>query len=332
MREFTRQLGQLFIIGYPGPTPPAPWLAFVREERLGGTILFADNCPDYDTVRSAIDQFRTAAGTETPFVAIDQEGGRVSRITTYPARINAAADYGREGNVEHFREDYRRSVGYLATLGFTVNLAPVADIELRSDNSCLDGRCFGTDPEMVAMFVRTAVETARGSGMLSCLKHFPGLGAATIDPHRATPEVDLDLLVWEQRERVPFAAGVAAGAELVMTTHLSTPALDKTIATGSSYIVNDLIRKHLGFEGPVITDDLSMDGAAPLGTLGERAIAAFNAGHDLLLFGQDYEPAMAAYDAFVDAVDRGEISAERVRRALQRVQGLRFRLQRQFVR
>lgn len=323
--ELKQRLGQLFVIGFPGATIPSPVRSFLAEERIGGIILFADNCATHQTARQIIAEVRVALPQHPPFVAIDQEGGRVCRLRGAPAEYRAAEAYGKE-DIGHFAEEYRRAALFLESLGFNLNLAPVADIMLQPDNSVLAGRCFGSSPEQVARFVTESVTIARSSGLLSCLKHCPGLGDAANDPHHLTAVSKYDRYLWEQREAVPFRAGIEAGADLVMTTHLLLPAFDTTIVTGSAKIVDDLIRTELAFDGPIITDDLLMKGASPLGDIGERTIKAFLAGHDLLLFGQDYEAAFRAYDQFVDAYRRGEIDHRRVRSALARVEGLKYKL------
>jgi beta-N-acetylhexosaminidase len=178
----------------------------------------------------------------------------------------------------------------------------------------------------VAPFVVKAVEVAKKSGLLSCLKHFPGLGAAVTDPHFETPVVDYDELIWRQREMIPFAAGIEHGADMVMTTHLKMEAYAGEIVTGSSRIINTLLRQMLAFDGPVIADDLMMDGAAELGSIGERAVAAFKAGHDILLIGRDHEAAMRAYDFFCDTVSRGDIDQPQLQSSLGRVSGIKFKL------
>lgn len=326
MDNVVKKIGQLFIAGFPGAEIPQPFLNFLTEEQLGGVILFSDNCPSQTATRENIEHIKACCKLSPPFVAIDQEGGRVSRLKGAPAEIRSASEYGQKKGIESFIEDYRRSAVYMESMGINVNLAPVADIFTDPDNSCLEDRCFASDAGTVAMFVKASVNVARSSGILSCLKHFPGLGSAQNDPHQKTAEAEYDIYEWRNHEMIPFADGVAAGADLIMTTHLSLPNIDDVITTGSKKIINEMIRHVLAFDGPVITDDLTMEGAAELGDIGERAVAAFTAGHDLLLFGQDYEAAMMAYDHFVDAHLRGDISSEQILGALNRVAGIKYKL------
>jgi len=329
--ELTKRVGQLFIIGFPEEVPSAIFLNFIKEEGIGGVILFEENFPTHLQARENIDRIKGLLGSAPPFIAVDQEGGRVCRLRGSPAELDSAADYGRRNNVERFREEYYRSAAYMESLGINLNLAPVADIRLEKKNSCLDGRCFGESPERVAEFVKASIEVSRSAGLLSCLKHFPGMGAAVIDPHKGTAEVDCDSIIWQQREKLPFEVGVKAGADLLMTTHMVMTGFDRTIATGSRKIIDELARSDLFFDGPIITDDLLMEGASSLGNFGERTVAAFNAGHDLLLFGQDYEASMQAYDYFIDACHRGEVDAKRLRVALDRVAGVKYKLGRSVV-
>ncbi len=326
MPDLAKRLGQLFIVGFPGAEPSTTFLNFISEENIGGVILFRDNCPTHEVTRHNIEQIRNSVRGKSPFIAVDQEGGRVCRILGAPAEFHAASEYAHDLGIERFREDYSRSAVFMESLGVNLNLAPVCDLFLNPENSCLAGRCFGDVPEDVAEFVRVSVEVSRRSGLLSCLKHFPGLGDTSTDPHKKTAEAEYDRLIWEQRERIPFAAGVEAGADLIMTTHLSLPKIDDVIATGSSKIVTSMIRNALEFDGSVITDDLLMGGAELLGDLGERAIAAFKAGHDLLLFGQDLQRTMEAYDSFRDAYSRGEIERDQISASLLRIAGLKFKL------
>jgi beta-N-acetylhexosaminidase len=326
MIDIIKQIGQLFILGFPGETPPGAFLEFIKERQIGGIILFGDNCVTHQRAKENIQMIKSQYDVTVPLIAVDQEGGRVCRLKGAPAEYRAASDYGKNNELEHFREDYTRAAVFMESLGINLNLAPVCDIWLNPKNSCLETRCFGGAVETVTPFVEQSVRISKKSGLLSCLKHFPGLGTASDDPHRQPATADYDELVWEQREKVPFLAGVQCGADMVMTTHVQVPNLDDVIVTGSHKIVTTMLRQRLSFDGLVITDDLLMSGASPLGDICERTVAAFEAGHDLLLFGQDFEEATQAYDYLLDAVQKGNISAERVQRSLGRIAGMKFKL------
>ena len=331
MEQLIREIGQLFVIGFSGDHPSEAFLNFISEEQIGGVILFAENCPTHACTWENIDRIRQALPERPPFIAVDQEGGTVCRVHGAPAEYRSAREYGRDDSTERFVEEYARAAVFLESLGFNLNLAPVADI-CSAGNDWLKERCFGDTPETVKEFVRASVETSHAAGLLCCVKHFPGVGASRLDPHEKTARADYDQIVWEQRERIPFAAAVEAGVDLVMTTHLHLPRIDETIVTGSQTVVRQMLRNGLAFDGPVITDDLTMAGAAVLGTVGERTVAAFRAGHDMLLFGQDLDAAAEAYECFVGTVRRGEIDEHRLRASLARVAGLKYKLEQSIVR
>ncbi len=332
MSNLVDAVGRLFIVGFPGEEPSDEFLHFVRETQLGGVIFFGDNCANPPAMQESIRTIRSCYEQRAPFMAIDQEGGRVCRLKGAPAEYRSAEEYGRSDNLERFTEDYTRSALYMESLGLNLNLAPVADIMISEDCAALNGRCFGHQPDQVAKFVEATVKVSRENGLLSCLKHFPGLGAAKNDPHSKTAVADYDDYLWHAREMIPFKAGVEAGVDMIMTTHLLVPRIDSSMVTESKKIVSELIRQDLSFDGPVITDDLTMKGADTIGEIGPRTVAAFNAGHDLLLFGQDYHQAQKAYAHFVKTFLQGDISEEQVTAALDRVSGVQCKLTRSVLR
>ena len=328
MRKIHKLLGQLFIIGFPGAEPSSAFLNFIAEENIGGVILFADNCPSHKIIKENIRKIKQVSELKHPFIAIDQEGGRVSRISGAPAEIAAAKEYGEKYGLERFEDDYARSLYFMESIGINMNLAPVCDLFINENNECLDGRCYGKTIENAIPFVCRSVELAKKYQIISCLKHFPGLGDCAIDPHKETAVGYFDRILWEQRECKVFEAGIASGADMIMTTHIKLPRIDKTIATGSTVIVQNYLRNQLGFDGPIITDDLNMKGAEELGDIGERTLAAFHAGHDLFIFGQNIDASMEAYESFHSAFIRGEITEQRLQLSLERIAGLKFKIAR----
>ncbi len=326
MTDIKGTIGQLFVIGFAGERPSQTFLDFLEDEHIGGVIFFEENCRTHELAKDNIATILSRYRRSTPLVAVDQEGGRVCRLKGAPAEYRAASEYAREDMLEQFTEDFRRAAVFLESIGVNLLLGPVCDIQLNAANRCLDGRCYGDTAVSVMGFVAQTVRLSRKAGLLTCLKHFPGLGDAAGDPHEGPVTAGYDASTWDTREKLPFAAAIRNGADLIMTTHMRVPAIDGQLATGSSTIVESMIRKKLDFDGPVITDDLTMAGAHELGDFGQRAVTAFLAGHDLLLFGQDTDAAVEAYDFFLNAVEAGEIPSERLQASIARIRGLKIKL------
>ena len=323
--ELKKRIGSLIVTGWDTPEPSASFLAFAHSAAIGGVVLFAEQCTTSTLTRANLALLKRQL-SYPPLVAIDQEGGRVCRIKGRPAEYDAASEYGRTKDVERYIQEFSRAAMYLESIGVNLLLGPVADIFVNKRNSCLAGRCFGTDPGTVSLFVEQTIIQAHQAGLLCCLKHFPGLGDAQVDPHFGLAEADYKYGQWLKRERIPFADGVAKGADAVMTTHLRLTSFENEIVTGSQQIISSLLRQELDFDGVLITDDLTMEGAAELGNFGERTLKAFLAGHDLLLFGRNWRAAQEAYERLLLAFDTHEITPERLTQSLERLTSLRFKL------
>lgn len=319
------RIGQLFIIGFEGRRPSEEFLEFLDSENIGGVILFEENCTPHNVAEETIKNIMSSS-REIPFIAVDQEGGRVNRFKGAPAEYPAASEFGRLNNLELFEECFGRSAYYIHSLGVNLLLGPVADLKLNESNRCLEGRTFSDNPAKVIPFIEIAVRVANRVGLLTCLKHFPGLGASEIDPHLKMARADYDLQVFLNRESLSFKAGIDCGADMIMTTHLLLPNIDSRPVTDSNKILNLLLREKLNFDGIVMTDDLLMKGVKKLGGYGKRALRAFNAGHDILLFGRDFEAAREAVASLKKAYNKGEIDDERLEISLDRISGVKSKL------
>ena len=259
-------------------------------------------------------------------VAVDEEGGDVTRLHYPGGSLEPGnAVLGRLGDLALTSASARRIGDELATLGIGLDLAPVADVNSADDNPVIGVRSFGADPRLVARHVAAAVEGLRSAGIAACLKHFPGHGDTVTDSHLALPRVEADKTTVRQRELVPFAAGVEAGAEAVMTSHIVVAAVDPVRpATFSPAVVEGLLRGDLGFTGVVVTDALDMAGASASTGIPEAAVRALLAGCDLLCLGPDTGPSgyAAVLDAVVAAISEGRLPVARLDQAAQRVAAL----------
>jgi beta-N-acetylhexosaminidase len=308
------------LLGFVGPTPPR-WLLDALADGLGGVVLFGSNLGDGREVGRLTAQLRAAAGRDV-VVALDEEGGDVTRLDT--ARGSASPGAAALGHLDDARATenaYAAIAARLADAGVTVDLAPVADVNVDPRNPVIGVRSFGADPGLVARHVAAAVRGLQRRGVAACVKHFPGHGATAADSHHEVATLERSSAELEQVELPPFAAAVAAGTRAVMTGHLLVPALDDTkLATVSPAITTGLLRDRLGFAGTVVTDALEM--RALSGTIGiERGfVAALAAGADAIETGAGDYPNLvdAVPDAVRMALDSGALTLDRLRDAARR--------------
>ncbi len=314
-------------VGFTGATAQTAPLDALRDFSPGALILFARNVAAPHELRELIVALRDIA-TPSPLIAVDQEGGRVERIRDGVAALPSAMAVGATGDAA-LAERLGTLLGRdLATLGITVDLAPVADLSLQPRSTVVASRSYGDDPERVAQFVIAFARGLERGGVAAALKHFPGHGSTSEDSHTALPHVTADAATLRARDLVPFARALAAhAASIVVTAHVVIEAFDPhRPATISPAVLTNLLRGELGYDGVIATDCLEMDAIANgIGTV-RAAVEALAAGADLLLISHRLELAQAAADAIVTAVHDGEIPLSRLHEAYARVHGLRERL------
>ncbi len=305
--------------GFANPTE------IVSAYKLGGVIYLESNVDSAQQLRGMSNRLQAAADDSVGIgllLAIDQEGGRVSRIsdevTTYPPAQNLTGDPARV-----------REAGYVTgqqvqEQGINVVLAPVADVVEPGTPNFIGDRSFGNDPEVVASMVVAAVDGLQQSGVAAAVKHWPGHGATPLDSHLDLPTVDVDRAVWEARELPPFAAAIEEDVSIVLVGHLALPQLDPSglPATVSPALVDGLLRDELGFDGVVMSDALNMGAVSGIPEP-ELVVASVNAGVDIILIPPSVEAASAALN---QAVASGTISQERLDEAVTRVLRLKHDL------
>ncbi|MEU1837320.1 glycoside hydrolase family 3 N-terminal domain-containing protein [Micromonospora chersina] len=309
-------LGTL-LAAYPGPVPP-DWAVDLLAEGLAGHTLFGTNIHDPAQVAATTAALR--AGRPDVLIAIDEEGGDVTRLahaTGSPYPGNAAL--GAVDDVTLTRQVYAAIGAELAALGINLDLAPTVDVNTADENPVIGTRSFGADPARVAAHSAAAVAGLQSAGVAACAKHFPGHGATVADSHYELPTVDVPPAVLRERDLPPFAAVVDAGVRAVMTAHIRVPALTGDgPATFSRAVLVDLLRREYGFTGAVITDALEMKGAAlAAGGVGPAAVRALAAGADLLCIGAKVDADLVAHvvEEIVAALDDGRLDRARVEEA-----------------
>lgn len=310
------------IMGHVPSTDPAALHDFMAQG-LGGFILMGANLPPGGDVRALISAL-TLDPDAPPLVAIDQEGGIVSRLDTDGyASSTTLKDLPMDATVTAFAA--RGSL--VAQQGITVNFGTVADTTPDSA-SFIFGRALGADPQTAAERVTAATE-AQEPFVASTLKHFPGHGAASGDSHHAIPRTDKTHDEWRATDAMPFAAGIDAGASLLMFGHLAFTAVDQAPASLSPRW-HEIARDELGFDGVIVSDDLGMLQSSGIPEYADpvaNAVTAVAAGTDLVLMiaGSTSDTAGALADGIAAAVETGALSGERLADAATRVMALRLK-------
>ncbi len=320
-----RLVNATLLVPFPGATPPR-WVREGLERGLSGVTLFAinGNVPGPGELAALTAELRRDSA---PLVSIDEEGGDVTRLahetgSPYPG----SAALGALDDVDATRRVYRSLGAELREAGVNLDFAPSADVNTADDNPIIGTRAFGSDPALVARHITAAVTGLQEAGVAACAKHFPGHGATSQDSHLEVPAVDADMPLLERRELVPFRAAIAAGVQSIMTAHLRVPALTgKVPATLSPAAITGLLRRTLGYDGPVVTDALDMRAASDAIGIPETAVRALLAGSDLLCLGsKEYEDSVCAIrERIIEAVREGRLPAERLEEAAARVERLK---------
>jgi beta-N-acetylhexosaminidase len=295
--------GRLMMVGLPSPQLDSHTRATLERLQPGGVILFARNLDSSEQTATLIDEVRRLLPYPL-LVALDQEGGRVSRLERWIGPTPTAAALARAG--ERSTRAFGGSTGRaLGALGFNIDFAPVVDLCTEEAVNGIGDRSFGTDPHRVVSLAGAFLDGLQQTGVAGCLKHFPGLGSTCVDSHERLPTDPRGRDELEANDLIPFRR-LATRAVAVMVGHGAYPSIDSEPsrpATLSPVLVRDLLRGNLGFEGLVVSDDLEMGAVAPLDRNGQAAVLAVEAGCDLILYCARLDRAERALAALVRAMD-----------------------------
>jgi beta-N-acetylhexosaminidase len=333
------KIGQMLVSSFGSDFLPTDTDAFdtlaktVREQHIGGFHVFGGSEPapevlldsHYGTV--TLGQPLAAASLLNRLQAISKYpllnsadfetglGFRLEGATTFPRNMA----FGAAGDDQLAYQAGRITAEEGRAIGVQLNFAPVVDVNNNPRNPVINTRSYGEDPEAVGRLAAAYVRGLQQGGMLATLKHFPGHGDTDVDSHLGLPIIKDPLETLEHVELPPFKAGIAAGAEAVMTAHIEMPALDPTPNTPTTLsrpIVSGVLRKDLSFGGLIVTDSMQMAGVAALYSPGEAAVRAVKAGNDLILHSADNA---AAFDAIKAAVASGDIPMAQIDASVTRI-------------
>ena len=314
----------VMIVGFDGVEAPAELLSLV-EKRLGGVILFARNVASPEQV-AELNRALKARAPGKLLSSVDQEGGRVARLrapwTLWPP-MRALGESGDEA----LAHEVGRVLGTeLKSCGLDLDYAPVLDVDSNPSNPIIGDRSFGRDPAVVARLGAAMIRGLQALGVAACGKHFPGHGDTSQDSHLELPRLPHGLERLRQVELVPFRAAIAAGVATLMTAHVVFEALDPGVpATMSAKAIDGLLRRELGFQGVVLSDDLEMKAVHQRFPLAEVVERALNAGVDGLLACNDPKLKFEVIEHLIHAVEQGRVPRARLEEAAGRMEALQER-------
>ena len=313
------KVGQLMMIGIHGKSLNDDAKFMLNEYRVGGIILFDRNMESKDQVKTLITDINKAgksAGLTPLFLGIDQEGGAVARMDDKLIKVPPAEEVGKEP-VEQAAALAKEVGTELKELGFNINFAPVADLGLTY------GRSYSTNPDEVVRYASAIGKSYDEAGLWYSYKHFPGIGKTDVDLHADTSIVPVSketLLSEDTKVFVDLIKQSKPNTYTIMVSHAMYPQIDLDHpASLSKAIITDWLRKDMGYNGVVVTDDMDMGALAKHYTFGDMAVQSILAGSDILLVCHEYEHMQEAYNGLMKAVKDGRISKERLDESVKRI-------------
>ena len=332
-----QQVGQLFCVGLPGTELDKTTRKLITDLQPGGVIIFGRNVASPEQLRELTDEIR-ALSKIPPMIGVDQEGGLVDRLRRIFTPMPSARTIRQHGDLAGARAMGRITGEVLGMLGFNMNFAPVMSI-MTDDRDLLSNglysRSFGRSPGEVLGYAMVYLRALQGTGMLGCLKHFPGIGSGEVDSHEEMPIVRLshdDLIAQDLAPYIELFQRSDDRVHCVMVSHGGFPNIDihQGIAGGrlepasiNRGIVTTLLRDELGYKHLVVTDDLEMGAISKHYEIEETVRRAFHAGQDMLLICSKSDLIRRGYDSLLAAARSGEILSDRIAASLSRIAELK---------
>ncbi len=320
-----QKLGQLIVVEYLGNNYQNGLQYMISQQFVGGFMYQESNHnfnPPYNVESNvyALSQQAMHDAKIPLIIATDQEGGLVNRLYTFHGYLPSAADMAASGNPNYALQQGTQAAKWMLQLGINTDLAPVVDVHT-VDPAILESRMFGSDPQTVATYAGAFLNGLQNNGVAACLKHFPGLGAISSDPHAGLPTVNRSLADLNRIDLAPYKLMLQKDQPaMIMSTDVLMPAIDPNLpAELSPKAITGILRNQLGYDGVVITDGLYMGGISQRWSLSEAAVLSIIAGDDMIE--GPYTPSLVAgvVAAFHQAIQQGTLTMDRVNQAVVRI-------------
>lgn len=314
------KIGQMIITGFNGSEYNDDMDRLINEYKVGGVILFARNIEDSNQMIDLTRALQENNNNLPLFISIDEEGGRVSRLPDDVEKFPSAFTIGLINNQQTAYEN-GKEIGYtLKRLGINLDYAPVLDIYSNENNTVIGDRAFSTEESIVSTMGIATMEGIEDSDIIPVVKHFPGHGDTEVDSHYGLPIVYKTLEELRNFEFIPFVKAIESGCDVIMVSHIILNEVDSSNpASLSKIVISDLLRKDMGFDKVVITDDMSMGAITSIMSIEEACIKSIEAGCDILLLGNAYEEIEQVINSIKLKLYNGEISEEQINKSVKRI-------------
>jgi beta-N-acetylhexosaminidase len=326
-----QKLGQLIVVEYLGNNYQNSLQYMISQQFVGG-FMYQESNHNFDSPYNVASQVnalsqQTMRDARIPLlIATDQEGGLVNRLYKFHGYLPSAADMAATGNPQVPLDQGSQQAKWMLELGINADLAPVVDVHT-VDPPVLASRMFGSTPQTVATYAGAFLDGLQTHGVMGTLKHFPGLGAITSDPHAGLPTVNRSMSQLNSIDLAPYRLLIQKNhPAMIMSTDVLMPAIDPNLpAELSPRAINGILRQQLGYDGVVITDGLYMGGITEKWSLGQASVLAIIAGNDMIE--RPYTPQLvgSVISAFKQAIQQGKLTMARVNQAVERILLMKLR-------
>ncbi|WPK13767.1 beta-N-acetylhexosaminidase [Lysinibacillus louembei] len=324
------KIGQMMFAGVAGTTLQQETASLIHDFKVGGMILYGNNLETTtQSVNLVNDLMKANADKRLPlFIGTDQEGGNVVRLPgalkNFPTNQKIGAI-----NEAQFSYEIGSLLGeQLKAFGFNLDFAPVLDVNSNPKNPVIGDRSFSNNPQVVSELGIQTMKGLASQQVIPVIKHFPGHGDTSVDSHLALPKVEKSLKDLNETELIPFKAAIESGADVVMVAHILLPKIDQNYPSSmSKEVITGILREQIGFDGVVMTDDMTMGAIANHYDMGQAAVAAVKAGNDIVLMAHGFSNVTSAIEAIKVAVNNGEISEAQINESVRRIIHLKQKYQ-----
>lgn len=319
------KIGQMIIAGFDGTTSSNAD-TLLKNYKLGGVILFGTNIKSPSQLVNLTNDIKTYnKNNKVPlFISVDQEGGRVNRMPSAVLNTPSARTIGNKNNMQYANNIGNMISKELSSFGFNTDFSPVLDIQSNPKNTVIGDRSFGTNSSIVSKIGEGMMDGIHKGNTIPVIKHFPGHGDTSVDSHLELPIMNKDLSSLKKFELVPFNHAIKNHADMVMVAHILVKKVDsKYPASMSKSVITDLLRKQYGYNGVVITDDMSMGAIAKHYNLSNAAVTSINAGSNIILIGHGNENVKTIYNSIYTAVKNHKISEDTINKSVYKILSLK---------